>query len=184
MYTTLKTRDNFQKYTGKDIQFFKDTMIRDIKAMKMHLLGAIYLEHVIEKRLKLQSKNVYCNLIQALDASLVVTECSETESENSSETSSSEPVNEIHMQMQKGKVDIVKALYANVVVTESSGTESEKHDTSSRSENDTHIKDADIRPVKDKEPIDEVQLTDVYDLLANEQQQVEKPKIINDGRVD
>ncbi|GJX01407.1 hypothetical protein Tco_0185320 [Tanacetum coccineum] len=72
MYTTFKTRDDFRKYTGKDIQLFKDSKIRDIDAMEMHLIRAILLEHVIEKRLKLH---------KALDARLVVTESSGTKSD-------------------------------------------------------------------------------------------------------
>nr|GEX55548.1 integrase, catalytic region, zinc finger, CCHC-type, peptidase aspartic, catalytic [Tanacetum cinerariifolium] len=50
------------------------------------------------------------------------------------------------------------------------GTESEKHDTSSRSGNDTHAEDADIKPVNDKEPMVEVQLTAQNNVLANEEQ--------------
>nr|GEU82178.1 hypothetical protein [Tanacetum cinerariifolium] len=64
-------------------------------------------------------------------------------------------VNEIQMQSKKGKVDSSKALNADLVVTEISGTKSEKHDTSSRSGNDTHVEDAYIKPVNDKEPMAE-----------------------------
>nr|GEX44989.1 hypothetical protein [Tanacetum cinerariifolium] len=52
---------------------------------------------------------------------------------------------------------------------ESSGTKSEKHDTSSRSRSDTHAEDGDIKPVNDKEPRPEVQLTAKHNILANEQ---------------
>ncbi|GJV47687.1 hypothetical protein Tco_1437899 [Tanacetum coccineum] len=78
-------------------------------------------------------------------------------------------MNERQMQSKEGKVDSSKALNANLVVTESSGTESEKHDTSSRSGNDTHAEDADIKPVNDKEPMAEVQLTAQHNVLAYEQ---------------
>ncbi|GKG47458.1 hypothetical protein Tco_0506943, partial [Tanacetum coccineum] len=78
-------------------------------------------------------------------------------------------VNETQMHMQEGEVDRGKALDADAVVTESSRTESENHDTSSRSGNDTHVEDADIKPVNDKEPMAEVQMTVEYHVLTNGQ---------------
>ncbi|GJZ90596.1 retrovirus-related pol polyprotein from transposon TNT 1-94 [Tanacetum coccineum] len=57
---------------------------------------------------------------------------------------------------KEGKVDSEKILDIDLVVTESRGTESEKHVSSSRSGNDTLTKDADINPVNDKQPMDEV----------------------------
>nr|GEX92984.1 reverse transcriptase zinc-binding domain-containing protein [Tanacetum cinerariifolium] len=60
--------------------------------------------------------------------------------------------------------------FSSLVVTECCGTKSVKQDTSSRSENDAHAEDVDIKPVNDKEPIDEVQLTAQNNVLANEQQ--------------
>ncbi|GJY30597.1 hypothetical protein Tco_0414092 [Tanacetum coccineum] len=123
MYTTFKTRDDFQKYMGKNTQIFKDIMIHDIDVIEMYLIEEILHEHEIEKILKLQSKDVHINLVQALDASLVVTKSSETESKNSSsETIFSKSMNERQMQMQEGNVDTVKALDASLVVTESCGT--------------------------------------------------------------
>ncbi|GJU63324.1 hypothetical protein Tco_1245159 [Tanacetum coccineum] len=77
-------------------------------------------------------------------------------------------VNEIQMQRQEGEVDRGKALDTDLVVTESRGTESEKHDTNSRSENDTHVEDADIKPVNYKVPMIEVQMTAEHNVLANE----------------
>ncbi|GKC34519.1 hypothetical protein Tco_1046903 [Tanacetum coccineum] len=79
-------------------------------------------------------------------------------------------VNKTQMQMQEGEVNRGKALDADLVVTESSGSELEKHDTSCRFENDKHAEDADIKPVNDKEPMDEVQMTAEYHVLANEHQ--------------
>ncbi|GJV57451.1 hypothetical protein Tco_1458456 [Tanacetum coccineum] len=79
-------------------------------------------------------------------------------------------VNERQMQSKEGKVDSSKALDASLVVTECSGTKSDKQDTSSRSGNDTHAEDVDIKPVNDKEPMAEVQLTAQHNVLANEQQ--------------
>ncbi|GJW16860.1 copia protein [Tanacetum coccineum] len=64
MSTTFKTRDDFQKYTIKDTQLFKDTSIRDINAIEKYLIEIIRHEHEIEKRLKLQSKDVQINPVQ------------------------------------------------------------------------------------------------------------------------
>ncbi|GJR06688.1 hypothetical protein Tco_0529672 [Tanacetum coccineum] len=93
-------------------------------------------------------------------------------------------VNKTQMQIQEGEVDRGKALDANSVVIERSGTKSKKHDTSSRSRNDTHAKDADIKPVNDKEPMVEVQMTTEYNVLASGQQHAEQPEFNNEGGVD
>nr|GEW23512.1 retrovirus-related Pol polyprotein from transposon TNT 1-94 [Tanacetum cinerariifolium] len=79
-------------------------------------------------------------------------------------------MNERHMQSKEGQIDSSKALDADLVVTEISGTESEKNDTSSIFGNETHAEDADIKPVNDKEPMVEVQLTAQSNVLATEQQ--------------
>ncbi|GKF75535.1 hypothetical protein Tco_0224979, partial [Tanacetum coccineum] len=84
MHTTDKSRDDFQKYTGLYTQIFKETMIRDIAAIEKYLIEAILHEHEIQKRLELQSNDVQISPVQALEASLVVTKSSGTESENSS----------------------------------------------------------------------------------------------------
>ncbi|GJW37722.1 hypothetical protein Tco_0060642 [Tanacetum coccineum] len=68
-------------------------------------------------------------------------------------------VNERQMQTIEEKNDTSKALNASLIDTESSGTESGEQDTSSRSGNNIDADDADIKPVYDKEPIAEVQLT-------------------------
>ncbi|GJT49048.1 hypothetical protein Tco_0975205 [Tanacetum coccineum] len=88
----------------------------------------------------------------------------------------------IKMQTQESKVNLRKALDAGLVVTESSGTEFGKQDTSSRPENDAEADNADIRPVYDKEPVAEVQLTAEYNIFAIGQQHTEQPEIINEGR--
>ncbi|GKF30831.1 hypothetical protein Tco_0100629, partial [Tanacetum coccineum] len=90
---------------------------------------------------------------KALDATLDVNESSRTESKKQDTSNKSE--NERQMQMLEGKIDMGKALDATLDVNESSRTESCKQDTSSMSENDTHTVDADIRPVNDKEPLNE-----------------------------
>nr|GFB19707.1 hypothetical protein [Tanacetum cinerariifolium] len=66
-------------------------------------------------------------------------------------------------------VDTSKALDASLVDIESSGKEFEKHDTSSKSRNDIDADDADIRPIYDKEPMDEVQLTVENNVFARRQ---------------
>ncbi|GJZ34306.1 hypothetical protein Tco_0580123 [Tanacetum coccineum] len=79
-------------------------------------------------------------------------------------------VNDRVMQSKEGKVDSSKALDAGLVITKSNVTESERHVSSSRSGNDTHVEDADINSVNDKEPMAEVQLTAQHNVLANVQQ--------------
>ncbi|GJZ79872.1 hypothetical protein Tco_0644709 [Tanacetum coccineum] len=49
---------------------------------------------------------------------------------------------------------------------------------------DTDADDVDIRPIYDKEPMAEVQLTTECNIFAIGQQHTEQPKIINKGRVD
>ncbi|GKC93835.1 hypothetical protein Tco_1159277, partial [Tanacetum coccineum] len=61
----------------------------------------------------------------------------------------------------------------------SSGTKSGKQDTSSSLGND-----ADIKPVYDKEPMDDVQLTAKYNVLAKEQQHAEQPNLVNEEKID
>ncbi|GKB53248.1 hypothetical protein Tco_0904001 [Tanacetum coccineum] len=68
-------------------------------------------------------------------------------------------VNKRQMPKQDSKVELGKTLDAGLVVTESSGTESGKQDTRSMSGNDADVDNADIKPVYDKEPMVEVQLT-------------------------
>nr|GEV75436.1 hypothetical protein [Tanacetum cinerariifolium] len=64
----------------------------------------------------------------------------------------------IHQTLSKeGKAASSKALDVRLIVTKYSGTKSDKQDTSSRSKNDTYVKDVDIKPVNDKEPMAKVQ---------------------------
>ncbi|GKF57601.1 hypothetical protein Tco_0171138, partial [Tanacetum coccineum] len=125
------------------------------------------------------------NSIQAVDASLVVTESSGLESENnSSENALSKSVSETQMQMQEVKVDMGKELNVGLVITESSKTKSDKQDTSSRSGNDiTHVVDADINSVNDKQPIAEVKLFVEHNIRANEQHHSKQSKLIYDTYV-
>nr|GEV31596.1 hypothetical protein [Tanacetum cinerariifolium] len=61
--------------------------------------------------------------------------------------------------------------------------ESKKQDTSSRSGNDAHDDDADIRPIYNEEPMDEVQMTAKIDVFAIGQEYTEQPKFNNEGEV-
>nr|GEY41522.1 hypothetical protein [Tanacetum cinerariifolium] len=63
------------------------------------------------------------------------------------------------MQITEEKVDLNKALDASLVITECSRTNIEKQDTSNRSGNDADVDNADIKPVYDKEPMVDMQLT-------------------------
>ncbi|GJR88821.1 hypothetical protein Tco_0212832 [Tanacetum coccineum] len=93
-------------------------------------------------------------------------------------------VNKRQTQTQESKVDPDKALDADLVETESIRTKSEVQDERSRPGNDTNTDDADIRPVYDKEPMTEVQLTAECNIFATGKQHAEQPEIINEGRVD
>ncbi|GJW69871.1 hypothetical protein Tco_0126788 [Tanacetum coccineum] len=86
-------------------------------------------------KLQLQSQDVQINPVQAVDDSLV------TES----------PTLDANLRMD------VNALDVRLAITESNRTNSYKQDTSSSSGNYiTHVANIDIRPVKDKEPMAEV----------------------------
>ncbi|GKD64450.1 hypothetical protein Tco_1306558 [Tanacetum coccineum] len=63
--------------------------------------------------------------------------------------------NERQMQTTEENFDTSKALDASLVNTKSSRIGLEKQDTSSRSGNDTHVDDADIKPIYDEEPMAE-----------------------------
>nr|GEX75617.1 Gag-Pol polyprotein [Tanacetum cinerariifolium] len=107
----------------------------------------------------MQSKEGKVDSSKALDASLVVTECSVIESKNS---------NSEHA--------------FNKSVNESSGIDTGKQDTSiSLGNYITHVSDADIRPANDQVPFVEVQLTAQNNVLANEQQHTEQSKPIYDA---
>ncbi|GJZ85006.1 hypothetical protein Tco_0650345, partial [Tanacetum coccineum] len=93
-------------------------------------------------------------------------------------------VNEIQMQKTKETVDTSKALDASLVDIESSRTKSGEQDTSSRSGNDAHDDDADIRPIYDEEPMDEVQTTAEINVFATGQHHTEQPEFNNEGEVD
>ncbi|GJZ12264.1 hypothetical protein Tco_0547494 [Tanacetum coccineum] len=72
---------------------------------------------------------------------------------------------------------------ATDIIKDSYGYRRKGQDESSRSGNDTDTDDADIRPIYDKEPMAEVQLTTECNIFAMRQQHTEQPEIINEGRV-
>nr|GEV74703.1 hypothetical protein [Tanacetum cinerariifolium] len=71
-----------------------------------------------------------------------------------------------------------------VWLTQKQWTESKEQDTSSRSGNDIHADDADIRPIYDEEPMENVQMTAEINVFATGQQNTEQPKFNNEGEVD
>ncbi|GJX65190.1 hypothetical protein Tco_0299533 [Tanacetum coccineum] len=147
-------------------------MIGDIDFIEKYLLETILHEQEIHQLLnekKLETQEVQSNTIQASNVNSVIMEntCSEKENNNSDIAFNNH-----------------KALDASLVVIESSGTDSEVHDESSWSGNDTDVDDADIRPIYDEEPMAEVQFTTECNVFAIGKQHVEKPEIINEGRVD
>nr|GEY69919.1 hypothetical protein [Tanacetum cinerariifolium] len=86
-------------------------------------------------------------------------------------------MNEIQMQSGESKFVSSKALDVSLVVTECSGTKSNEHITSSSSGTYiTHVVDAEIRPVNDQVPSDEVHLTTQHNVLANKQQHTDQSK--------
>nr|GEU70744.1 hypothetical protein [Tanacetum cinerariifolium] len=92
-------------------------------------------------------------------------------------------VNERHMKTTEEKVDTSKSLDASLVDTKSSVTKSVEQDTSSISGNDAHADDADIRPIYDEEPIDEVHTTAENNIFATGQQYTEQSEFNNEGEV-
>nr|GEX81448.1 hypothetical protein [Tanacetum cinerariifolium] len=93
-------------------------------------------------------------------------------------------VNERQMQKTKEKVDTSKALDASLADIESSGIESKKQDISSKSGNDAHADDADIRPIYDEEPMNELQIISEINVFATGQQHTKQPEFYNEGKVD
>nr|GFB40464.1 hypothetical protein [Tanacetum cinerariifolium] len=84
----------------------------------------------------------------------------------------------------KEEIDTSKALDASLVNTHYSRTEFGKQDTSSRLRNDAHADDADIRPIYDAEPMDEVQTTAEINVFATRQHHTEQPEFNNKEEVD
>ncbi|GJX03193.1 hypothetical protein Tco_0189109 [Tanacetum coccineum] len=163
-----------------------DTYRRDLLENLDTLEAVIHRAVITYGKLQLQSQDVQINPVQAVDDRLSVSKSSWIESENNNALR--KLVNETQLQQHESLVTESPTLEANLsmdvnaldvglAVTESNGTNSYKQDTSSSSGNHiTHVADADIRPVKDKEPMAEVQLTAAHNVLANEQHHTNQSK--------
>ncbi|GKC57530.1 hypothetical protein Tco_1085128 [Tanacetum coccineum] len=127
----------FAEYTRIEVKQFRETLLQHMGNVKKSVAERTRHKRQYDSRMnerQMQSKEGKVDSSKALDDSLVVTECSAIESENS---------NSEHA--------------FNKSVYESSGTESGKQDTSSSSRNYlTHVVDADIRLVNDQVPFVEV----------------------------
>ncbi|GJT63178.1 hypothetical protein Tco_1006711 [Tanacetum coccineum] len=178
-------RENLHEVNAKTLLKYgelrmKKSEVKEIKETKKRLNEAILHEHDIEKSLKLQSKYVQINTVNALRVNSVVMEDKRYGKENSSsKTALSKSMNERQMQIQEEKVDMAKALDI-----EQSGIELGTQDPSNRSGNDTDAINADIGPVYDKEPMTNVQLTAECNVSATRQQHAEQPEFNNEGRVE
>nr|GEW97427.1 hypothetical protein [Tanacetum cinerariifolium] len=155
------TEKYFAKYTGIEVKQFRETLLQHIGNVKKSFAERTRHKRRYDSRMnerQMQSKEGKVDSSKALDASLVVIECSAIESENS---------NSEHA--------------FNKSVNESSGIDTKKHDTSSSLGNYiTHVVDANIRPANDEVPFAEVQLTAQHNVLANEQQRTEQSEPIYD----
>ncbi|GKB41996.1 hypothetical protein Tco_0886938 [Tanacetum coccineum] len=173
---------DFKEFTSCE----PDTYRRDLLENLDTLEAVIHRAVITYGKLQLQSQDVQINPVQAVDDRLSVSKSSWIESENNNALR--KLVNETQLQQHESLVTESPTLEANLsmdvnaldvglAVTESNGTNSYKQDTSSSSGNYiTHVADADIRPVKDKEPMAEVQLTAAHNVLANEQQHTDQSK--------
>ncbi|GJR23269.1 hypothetical protein Tco_0971796 [Tanacetum coccineum] len=92
----------------------------------------------------------------------------------------------------KSKTTEEKDLYDNgigcidaisVIIEKQWDRNQKEQDTSSRSGNDAHVDDADIRPIYEEEPMDEVQMTADDNVSATGQQHTEQPEFINEGEI-
>ncbi|GJS43288.1 hypothetical protein Tco_0568331 [Tanacetum coccineum] len=151
----------------------KENEVNALKENGSQLHDEILHEHQIKSSVKTKSQDIQIKPVEVFDNSLIVSKGSLIEPENND--AFSKPESETHMQRQEEKVNMREAVDAGLVVTESSGTNPDKQNTSSSSGSyTTQAVDADIRPVIDKEPFAEVQLTALHNILANEQQHTEQ----------
>ncbi|GJU21783.1 hypothetical protein Tco_1155125 [Tanacetum coccineum] len=127
----------------------KENELNALKENGSQLHDEILHEHQIKSSVKMQSQDIQINPVQAMDDNLIVSKSSLIESENHNAFSKSEI--ETQMQRQEEKVNMREAVDAGLVVTESN-----------------------IGPVNDEEPLAEVQLTALHNILANEQQHTEQ----------
>ncbi|GJS53055.1 hypothetical protein Tco_0626417 [Tanacetum coccineum] len=204
-YFLAYTRTEVQQFRNTLIQhmeFVKKSIIERAKHKREYDSRMNDRQMQSKEKKKLQIQEVQSNTVHELkvDSVLMKNTCSRKEN-GTSETASSKTVKEssfdsatkevhaIKFKMSKakeicmtheGKVDSSEALDVSLVVTECSETKSEKHVTRSRYGNDTHAADANMKPVNDKEPMAEVQLTAAQNVLVNEQQHSEQSEPIYD----
>ncbi|GJS79209.1 hypothetical protein Tco_0729090 [Tanacetum coccineum] len=155
-----------------------------------------------KEKKKLQIQEVQSNTVHEFKVDSVVMENTCSRKENvTSETPSSKIVKESSLDsatkevhaikykmskakeicmMHEGIVDSSEALNVSLAVTECSETKLGNQVTSSRYGNDTQFVDANMKPVNDKEPMAEEQLTAVQNVLANGQQHSEQSEPIYD----
>nr|GEV68534.1 hypothetical protein [Tanacetum cinerariifolium] len=198
-----------QKYTRFNAQSLQDAMICNMDSIRKYMRKIIFHQQRTPQLLKqnklMQTQEDHSDPIQALnvdsfkfDLVVIQNTCSEKEDSNSKTSSKSvkessldsatkdvhaikyKMVNKRQMQTQESKIATGKALNDDLVVTESSGTESEVKDENNMSKNYTDADDADIKPIYDKEPMAEVQVTAECNIFAIRQQHTEQPKIINE----
>nr|GEY63319.1 hypothetical protein [Tanacetum cinerariifolium] len=135
-----------------------------------------YDSRVNERQMKTTEEKVDAS--KALDASLVITECSRTNMEK--KDTSSTLGNDAHVDDA-----YIRPIYDEEPMAEVQfETNMEKKDTSSTLGNDAHVDDAYIRPVYDEEPMAEVQLSADHNVFATGQQHTENPEFNNEREVD
>ncbi|GJY44979.1 hypothetical protein Tco_0433192 [Tanacetum coccineum] len=140
----LMIRKYFTAYTKTDVPLFHATLIQHMESLKESIQERAMHKQEYDRRVNdrtMQSKEGKVASSKALDAGLIVTECSRTESEK--HDTSSRSGNDTHAEDA-----YIKPM----------------------NDKEPMAKDADIKPVNDKEPMAEVQLTAQHNVLANEQQ--------------
>nr|GEW00418.1 actin-binding, cofilin/tropomyosin type [Tanacetum cinerariifolium] len=178
-------KERMRKYTRFDAQSFKDAMIFNMDSIEKYVLEIILHQqrnpHFLKHKNLMQTQEDHSNPIPALNVdslkvdSVVIQNTCFKKDDSNSETASSKSVkessldsaikdydrrvNKRQMQTQESKIDTSKVVDADLVVMESSKTKLEVQDDNSRLGNDTDADDADIRPIYDKKPMAEVQLT-------------------------
>ncbi|GKA62081.1 hypothetical protein Tco_0761600 [Tanacetum coccineum] len=166
----------FRTYFGEEHQTFRKKMFHNLDQLWLQFERENLHEVNAKTRLEVlrtQFKEFFC-----LKRVVMEDKCYGKEN-CSSKTAFSKSINERQMQIQEEEVDMGKALDI-----EQSGIELGTQDPSNRSGNDTDAINADIRPVYDKEPMANVQLTAECNVSATRQQHAEQPEFNNEGRVE
>ncbi|GJZ09310.1 hypothetical protein Tco_0543593 [Tanacetum coccineum] len=151
----------FATLFGQDVETFTGTMFLNVDQLEKQLdkeefqeIGSMAAFKYFLEYTQLEIREFHDTLIQHMES---VKKSIDKRALQKREYDSR--VNERQMQITEETVDTSKALDASLVETESSGIESGTQDTRSRLGNDADAVNADIKPVYDKEPMAEVQLT-------------------------